>query len=168
MKKSALFLISFLLLTTASFAQTTYSEAENFFMEYSVQQDATQKRLVLMNKKGNMAKLGEETIEGLISGTLHYKTNVKGLKGVITLTYTNYSDVEGWVFNGTIITTANMSADGTLDGCIEVDGVGKVLYKNVILKDGKAGGGTYGVVLNGKEQEDVDYKLFFTACPDKK
>ena len=76
------------------YGQSKYTPQEQFFIDYSIQQDLTQTRLVLMNKKGNLAKLGEETINGKISGTLHYKTSVKGLKGIVTLTYTNYS--ESW------------------------------------------------------------------------
>ena len=143
----------------------SYTE-EDFFIDYTLKQKASQDRLVLLNKKGNMAKLGEEKIEGLISGSLHYKTKVKGLKGIVTLTYSNYSDEEGWIFDGQIITKANMAADGTLDGCVSVKNIGKVYYEKVILKDGKAGGGTYGIELEGGPKKEVDYKLYFTACPE--
>ena len=144
---------------------SSYTE-EDFFIDYTLKQKASQDRLVLLNKKGNMAKLGEEKIEGLISGSLHYKTTVKGLKGIVTLTYSNYSDEEGWIFDGQIITKANMSADGTLDGCVSVKDIGKVYYEKVILKDGKAGGGSYGIELEGGQKKEVDYKLYFTACPE--
>lgn len=147
------------------YGQSKYTPQEQFFIDYSIQQDLTQTRLVLMNKKGNLAKLGEETINGKISGTLHYKTSVKGLKGIVTLTYTNYSDVEGWIFNGIVITYANMSADGTLGGHMVAEGLGEVDYTDLILKDGKVAGGNYKVTVPGLPEQDVNYELFFFACP---
>lgn len=165
-KLSVLFTV--LLICSSIFAQTKYTPEEEFFMEYSRQQEATQQRLDLMNRKNNMQKLGEETIEGLISGTLHYKTQLKGMKCLITLTYTNYCDVEGWLFNGSVITFSNMYANGTLDGTVVAEGLGKVEYKNVILQDGKAGGGAYRVTLPKGTPQDVDYELFFVACPEKR
>lgn len=155
-------------LTAAVFAQKKYTPQEEFFIEYSIQQKGTQDRLDLVNREGNMAKLGEETINGLKSGTLHYKTNVKGLKGVVTMTYTNYCDVDGWVYNGTITTTANMAGNGTLAGVITVTGLGSITYDKVILKNSKAGDGTYGVKIPGHPFQDVSYELYFVACPDQK
>lgn len=168
MKKLTAILATFIIsLGTVLFAQD-YNAQEKFFIEYSQQQKATQDRLVLVNKKGNMAKLGEETINGLISGTLHYKTSVQGLKGIVTMTYDNYCDVDGWIFNGTITTKANMSADGTLGGIVSVTNKGSINYDKVIIKDGKAAGGTYGVTLPDGTKQDIKYELVFVACPDLK
>jgi len=84
------------------------------------------------------------------------------------MTYTNYSDVDGWVYNGTITTKANMAGNGSLSGLITVTGRGEIDYDNVELKDSKAGGGTYGVTIPGHPKQDVNYELYFVACPDQK
>lgn len=145
-------------------AQTASSE-EEYLVQFFTMLNKTQKRLVLMNKEGNLAKLGEEGIPGLISGTLSYKTSIKGLSGVITLSYDNFSDEEGWTFTGDIIVKSNMMANGSFDGKIAVKGTrpGTVYYDKVIMKSGKAAGGTYGVELPGKKRVEVDYSWYFKS-----
>lgn len=142
-----------------------YTKCEEYFIEYTKKISATQDRLTLMNKKGYLSKLGTEQIQGLKSGTLTYKTKISVLKGIVTLTYENFCDEDGWIFNGTITTKANMSANGTLSGTIEVFDSGFVTYDFVILKDGNPGGGTYGVKLNDGKEQQVDYSLYFVARP---
>ena len=139
--------------------------AESYFVEYLNAINKTQKRLVLMNKKGALSKLGEETIEGLISGTLHYKTKIKGFGAVITITYSNYCDEEGWTFDGQIITKSNMAGNGTMDGVVCVEGIaaGKVYYEKAVLKGGKPGDGTYGIETEDFARTEVPYTAFFKA-----
>lgn len=118
-----------------------------------------------MNREGYLAKLGKEEISGLISGTLSYKTSIKGLSGIVTLTYDNYSDESGWIFNGEIIVKSNMAANGSFDGKITVTGTnpGIVYYEKVTMKSGAAAGGTYGIELSGRTRKEVDYSWFFKA-----
>lgn len=139
--------------------------AESYFVEYLNAINKTQKRLVLMNKKGALSKLGEETIEGLISGTLHYKTKIKGFGAVITITYSNYCDEEGWTFDGQIITKSNMAGNGTMEGIVCVEGIaaGKVYYEKAVLKGGKPGSGTYGIETDDLSRTEVPYTVFFKA-----
>ena len=139
--------------------------AESYFVEYLNAINKTQKRLVLMNKKGALAKLGEETIEGLVSGTLHYKTKIKGFGAVITITYSNYCDEEGWTFDGQIITKSNMAGNGTMEGIVCVEGIaaGKVYYEKAVLKGGKPGDGTYGIETETFARTEVPYTAFFKA-----
>ncbi len=151
--------------TTAAFTSEPSTAEEKYFVHYISVLNDTQERLVLMNKDGYLAKLGQEGIPGLISGTLSYKTSIKGLSGIITLIYDNFCDEEGWVFDGEIIVKSNMVANGNFDGKITVSGAnaGIVYYDKVIMKSGKAGGGTYGVELPGKKRAEVDYTWFFEA-----
>lgn len=158
--------ITLLLLTAAfTFAKPSMTEEEQFFFDFTKIVKESQDRLVLMNKKSNMAKLGEEEINGKISGTLHYKTKLEGIGCTVTMTYTNFCDTDGWIFDGQIITKANMKANGTLEGIVTVSGEhnGKIYHENIILKNGTAGGGTYGVQLSGKERKEIDFVKFFEA-----
>jgi hypothetical protein len=112
-----------------------------------------------------LSKLGEETIEGLISGTLHYKTKIKGFGAVITITYSNYCDEDGWTFDGQIITKSNMAGNGTMEGVVCVEGIaaGKVYYERAVLKGGKPGSGTYGIETDNFSRTEVPYTVFFKA-----
>lgn len=150
---------------TAEIQTQKLEAAESYFVEYLNAINKTQKRLVLMNKKGALSKLGEETIEGLISGTLHYKTKIKGFGAVITITYSNYCDEEGWTFDGQIITKSNMAGNGTMEGVVCVEGIaaGKVYYEKAVLKGGKPGDGTYGIETDNFSRTEVPYTVFFKA-----
>lgn len=162
--------IFFMLFCLMSFSFSMWSQEyklsdEEYFVKYTTMLNHTQKRLTYMNKKNALAKVGTETIDGLISGTLFYDVKIKGMGGVVTLRYTNYCDEEGWVFNGEIITKSNMSQNGTLSGKVIISGdfPGTIYYDNVILKDGKPGDGTYGVEQNDSNREEVSYTYFFKA-----
>lgn len=48
-----------------------------------------------MNKKSSLAKVGTETVNGLISGTCFYDVKIKGAGAIVTLRYTNYCDEAG-------------------------------------------------------------------------
>ena len=167
-RKPAKVLFLFLILLLAvqvTFAQSSPIPEEEYAVQYFTHLNKTQKRLDLMNRSGYLSKLGSEEIEGLISGTLSYRTSIKGLSGIVTLTYDNYSDESGWIFNGQIIVTSNLKGNGTFDGTITVTGISPatVYYDKAIMKSGAAGGGTYGFALPGKNRAEVDYTWFFKA-----
>lgn len=128
------------------------------FNESSV---SSHKKLTLMHKRSNFAKLGKEKISGDISGTCEYWARVRGFKGVVTIVYKNYSDFDGWVLNGECNTRANIHANGKMYGNIEVTGAnpGKIFYENMIIRKGTSAGGTYGVQLQGLERSEVEYSV---------
>lgn len=133
--------------------------------------ESSQKKLTLMHKPNNLDKVGSETINGDISGTLSYNAKVEGLGARITMPYKNYADSYigknpslgiYFLFNGDTNTTSNMSANGNMDGTVTCSGMypGKVIYNNVEIKGGAAGGGTYGVIRDGIDSSaiQVDWK----------
>ncbi|MBD5440593.1 MAG: hypothetical protein HDR33_06200 [Treponema sp.] len=133
--------------------------------------ESSQKKLTLMHKSNNLDKVGSETINGNICGTLSYTAKVEGLGARITMPYTNYADSYisnnknlgiYFLFNGNTNTTSNMSANGNMDGTVTCNGMypGSVIYNNVQIKGGAAGGGTYGVIRNGIDSNavQVDWK----------
>ena len=133
--------------------------------------ESSQKKLTLMHKSNNLDKVGSETINGNICGTLSYTAKVEGLGARITMPYTNYADSYisnnknlgiYFLFNGNTNTTSNMSANGNMDGTVTCNGMypGSVIYNNVQIKGGAAGGGTYGVIRNGIDSSavQVDWK----------
>jgi len=140
---------------------------EDFFRLYTIKQLETQNRIQLLQNKSNLKKLGSEIVQGKISGTLSYKTKVdmKKLAGLVYMTWENYSDEDGLVFNGQIITHANMAGNGHLEGIMKVSGYlnGTVYYDNLLIKDSKAGGGFYGVQMDNKDLEELPYFLYFEA-----
>lgn len=160
-------LLLLLCLTAAgAFAQASSPTAEeDYLVQFTTMLNKSQKRLDLMNRKGTLEKLGEEELNGLISGKVTYKTTIKGLSGIVTLTYDNYCDDAGWVFSGQVIVKSNMAANGTFDGKISVSGSnpGTVYYDKVTMKSEKPAGGSYGVELPGKKRAEVDYSWYFKA-----
>ena len=61
---------------------------EEYAILYFKKINQTQTKLSYMNKKSSLAKIGTETINGDISGTLYYNVKVKGFGGVVTLQIT--------------------------------------------------------------------------------
>lgn len=133
--------------------------------------ESSQKKLTLMHKPNNLDKVGSETINGDISGTLSYNAKVEGLGARITMPYKNYADSYignnkdlgiYFLFDGDTNTSSNMSANGSMDGTVICSGMypGKVRYDNVEIKSGNAGGGYYGVIRDGIDSNEVnvDYK----------
>lgn len=163
--KPAALLILFCLCVQGLSAQTPATAEEEYAVLFFTKLNQTQKRLDLMNREGTLEKLGTEEIKGLKSGTLTYKTSIKGISGIVTLTYDNYSDESGWVFNGEIIVKSNMAQNGSFDGKITVTGInpGTIYYDKVQMKAGKPASGTYGVELPGKKRTEVDFSLYFKA-----
>ena len=143
------------------YAQSSAS-ADDYSLTFFRKLDQTQKRLTYLNKKGSLEKVGTETINGLISGTLFYDVKVKGMGAVVTLRYTNFSDEDGWVFDGEIITYSNMAKNGHFEGTIKVSGKepGEVCYDRVIMKKGEPGEGVYLISLPGKPAAEVDFSMY--------
>ena len=150
---------------------------EQWFLEYNKTVKRSQAKLTLMHKDGTNA-LGSESINGDIRGSLSYNASMAGLGARIIMRYTDYADYYisnnpdfgiYFLLNGESNTTANMSANGTMDGTTtaDVSGMypGYTKYDNLQIKGGGAGGGTYLVSTkdkNGKTilaEGDVDWTL---------
>ena len=145
---------------------------EQYMREYNKTAINSQTKLTLMHKSNDMDKLGSESVKGSISGSLSYNAAVEGLGARITMHYDNYADyyiidkdnTSGVYFliTGDTNTSANMSANGTMDGTVVCSGMypGKVIYDKIEIKGGSAGGGTYGIIREGfSGQVEVDYKI---------
>lgn len=145
----------------------TYNQ---FMREYNKTIQRSQKKLTLMHKSGNTDKLGTETINGDISGDLYYKASVQGLGGRVIMKYTDYADyyVPGtnnvyFRIDGNTNTSASMDASGTMDGTVVCsdEGMypGTLIYDNVEIKGGSAGGGYYLITPKGFPEGEVDYTV---------
>lgn len=164
---------------------------EQWFREYNKNIASSQAKLTLMHKPSDLDKVGEESVNGNISGTLSYNAKVAGFGAEITMPYTNYADHFigddsslgiKFVLNGNTDTTSNMSANGNMHETVQCytknidvtndssignaferlsDSVkksikqtgdthylcgmypGYVVYNNLQIKGGAAGGGYY-------------------------
>lgn len=143
-------------------ALTTYQ----YVREYIKTTLNSQKKLTLMHKSGNTAKLGQETAQGSISGTLNYDAHISGVSGRVIMEYKNYADYYimddkslgvYFLLNGNTNTSAGMDTNGTMDGTVTILGMypGSVSYDNIKIKGGAAGGGTYGVTRAGIDSSAV-------------
>lgn len=143
-------------------ALTTYQ----YVREYIKTTLSSQKKLTLMHKSGNTDKLGSESAKGEISGTLSYDASIAGLGGRVIMHYTNYADFYimndsslgvYFLLDGNTNTSAGMDTNGTMDGTVTVKGMypGSVVYDNIKIKGGAAGGGTYGVTRTGIDSSAV-------------
>lgn len=158
---------------------TEYSETEKgygaltpeqYMREYNKTAINSQTKLTLMHKSSDTDKLGSEKINGSISGTLSYDAAIDGLGARIKMHYDNYADYyiidkdksSGVYFllTGDTNTSASMDASGTMDGTVVCSGMypGKVIYDKIKIKNGAAGGGTYGIIREGfSGQVEVDW-----------
>ncbi len=140
---------------------------DQWFREYNKTVKKSQSRLTLMHKGGTSA-LGSESANGGISGKLSYKAEMAGLGARITMHYTDYAEFyiggeeSGGVYfllNGDTNTTANMSANGSMDGTNRAhkDGMypGYAKYDKLEIKGGGAGGGYYIVCTMDKNENTV-------------
>ncbi len=143
---------------------------EQYMREYNKTVKASHKRLTYMNKSNDLDKLGEETISGGLSGICHYYAKTSGLGARITMHYENYAEYYingnselGFYFciTGDTNTSASMDASGTMDGTMICTGMypGKIIYNNILIKNGGAGGGTYGIIPEGASQQEVNYLI---------
>lgn len=149
---------------------------DQWFREYNKTVMKSQSKLTLMHKAVDTDKLGKETINGDISGTLSYNAAIAGLGAEIKMPYKDYADfyianekTYGVYFNltGNTDTTSNMSANGNMSGTVVCTGMypGTVNYNKLEIKKGAAGGGYYAVEtrdLSGVtilSQDAVDWKV---------
>ena len=163
MKKLVCLIFAFLV-AAAVFAEAPAS-AEDYTLNYFKKLNKTQEKLTYMHKKSSLAKVGTETVNGGISGTLFYDVKIKGLGAVVTLRYTNYCDEEGWIYDGEIITHSNMAQNGKFSGTIKVSGVSpaEVCYDNVIMQKGSPADGFYLLTLPGTPPAKMNYKLYLES-----
>ncbi len=169
MKKLFTLLLTLLIISTV-FAQSSPSPAgsvEEHALTFFKKLNETQTRLTYLNKKSSLAKVGTETVNGLVSGTVFYDVKIKGAGALVTMRYTNYCDEEGWIFDGEIITNSNMSQNGTFSGTVKMktpEGSGtpdlELCYDNVQLVKGEPGSGYYLVTLPGSSPAKVDYYTY--------
>lgn len=144
---------------------------DQWFREYNKTVKKSQSKLTLMHKSNDMDKLGNETINGDLSGTLSYKAAIAGLGAEITMHYENYSDFyvlnnpafgKYFVITGNTDTTSNMSANGNMHGIVNCTGMypGSADYGSLQIKGGAAGGGSYNV-----ETKDLLGNIILTKGP---
>ena len=127
-----------------------------WFREYNKTVMRSQAKLSLMHKKTDTDKLGKESINGDLTGTLSYDAHIQGFGAEILMHYTDYADYyinnnesfgRYFIINGDTNTKAEMSADGKMFGIVTVTGMypAKVDYSTLQIKKGSAGGGGYMV-----------------------
>lgn len=145
--------------------------ADQYMREYNKTVMASQKKLKLMHIADDMKKLGKETINGKICGTLSYNAAIDGLGARILMHYTDYAEfyangdaANGYYFflNGDTNTSASMDASGNMDGIVTIQGMypGSISYNNIKIKGGGAAGGSYGIKREGFDgQIEVDWKV---------
>jgi len=136
---------------------------DQWFREYNKTIMKSQSKLSLMHKAKDTDKLGSETINGDLSGTLYYNAAIAGLGAEIVMHYENYSDFNTsfgkyFVLTGNTDTTSNMSANGNMHGTVQCSGMypGSATYDNLQIKGGAAGGGSYDV-----ETRDLSGNVIF-------
>lgn len=154
---------------------------EQWFREYNKTIMKSQSKLTLMHKSGSTDKLGSESINGDITGSLSYNASVQGLGGRVIMHYENYCDFwaggsqefgKYYVLTGNTNTTANMSANGMMDGTTtaSTEGMypGYAIYDNVEIKGGAAAGGFYYVSTKDKNGNTIlaEQKVDWTVGED--
>ena len=119
--------------------------------------------MTIMNAKSALKKLGKEETTGDKTGKFLYEAKVKGMGGLATMTYQNYSDDNIVFFNGDMITKADMTSSGTMDGQMQMTGMynGTIYFENVTIKESKANAGTYGVKPQGTQRKEIEYSWNF-------
>ena len=143
---------------------------EQYILEFNKTILSSQKKLKLMHKPSTSA-LGSEEYQGDISGKVYYHADLEGgVNARIIIQYTDYADsyIDNnkelgpyFVLTGNSNTSANISANGGMDGTINCTGMypGSVSYDGIEIKGGDAGGGTYGVKPAGFEKKDVSWTV---------
>ena len=143
---------------------------KQYILEFNKTIKSSQKKMDFFNRPGSTDKLGTETINGNISGTVLYSAKIAGFGANIVIRYDNYADSYidgnsklGVYFNltGNSDTSASMDQSGSMSGTITCTGMypGSVSYDKIQIKGGNAGGGTYGVQPEGFERKELDYRI---------
>lgn len=162
----------------ANYSATDYGygalTANQYMREYNKTVINSQKGLKLMHMADDMKKLGSESTNGKLSGSLSYsaKTTLSPVGARIVMHYTNYADYWAnnntdtgkyyFYLNGDTNTTASMDASGSMDGTVTCTGMypGSVGYDSLKIKGGAAGGGTYAIKRNGFSNTiNIDWKI---------
>ena len=153
--------------TKSSLAGNGSISPDDYALSFFTKLNKTQEKLTFMHKKGNLAKVGTETVNGDISGTLFYDVKIKGMGAVVTLHYTNFCDEEGWIYDGEILTYSNMAQDGHFEGTIKITGSSpaEICYDKVIMKNGAPGEGFYTLSFPTKQgtPSKVDYSVYLKS-----
>lgn len=136
---------------------------EAFYVFFNTTIQKSYPKMVLMNNKSALKKLGSEETKGDISGKFLYNAKIKGMGGLATMTYQNYSDDGLVFFNGDMITNADMHSSGNMEGSMRMTGMynGSIYFDKVIIKESKADGGTYGIKPDGTLRKEIDYSWNF-------
>lgn len=162
----------------ANYSNTDYGygalTANQYMREYNKTVINSQKGLKLMHMADDMKKLGSESTNGKLSGSLSYsaKTTLSPVGARIVMHYTNYADYWAnnntdtgkyyFYLNGDTNTTASMDASGSMDGTVTCTGMypGSVGYDSLKIKGGAAGGGTYAIKRSGFSNTiNIDWKI---------
>ena len=141
---------------------------DQWFREYNKTAIHSQSKLTLMHKSKDTDKLGSESTKGNISGTLSYNAKIDGLGARILMHYTNYADFYAagnqefgiyFLIDGDTNTSANMSANGNMDGTVTAANSGMypgyAKYDKLEIKGGGAGGGYYIVCTKDKSGNTI-------------
>lgn len=149
---------------------------DQYMREYNKTIQRSQKKLTLMHNSDDMKKLGVETVNGDLSGTLTYNAGGSSgnfmtvLSDGVIMTYTNYADyyVSGtqnymFLLSGNTNTKADASSNGNMFGTMTADSQsmypGKIIYDNVKIVKGSAGGGYYLITPAGFPEQQVSYTV---------
>jgi hypothetical protein len=143
---------------------------EQYMLEYNKTMKSALKKLTYMHKPGSTEKLGKETKNGTISGTILYDGAISGLGARIIIQLSSYADfyIENeqekgvyFTLTGNSNTSANMSSNGTMDGTVTCTGMypGRVYSDKIEIKGGAAGGGTYGILPDGFPRVEVRFTV---------
>lgn len=137
-----------------------------WFREYNKTVKSSQKKLTLMHKSKDTDKLGNESTNGKISGTLSYNASLAGLGAEIKMHYADYADFYisnseslGVYFRitGDTDTSAKMDASGNMHGTVNCSGMypGVAEYNQILIKSGNAGGGYYVVTTTDLQSSTI-------------
>lgn len=167
MKKKVFLSILILAFISTLFASEKMNH-KDFFVLFNHKIGESYKRIELLNKKSNLAKLGKEEVIGKISGKINYQAKISGLGGLVTIRYENFCDEEGWVFNGEIITCGKITGNGNFDGKVDVSGLynASVYFDKVLLGNNLPCEGSYGVAFAGESRLEVPYQAYFEKYTD--
>ena len=141
-----------------------------YLLEYDKTVKSSHQRLTLMHRPRALSKLGAETQNGAISGSVSYAARIAGLGARVIIRYEHYADFYSagepalgpcWTISGEMNTSASLNQSGRMDGTIEIGGMypGKVFYDNILIKDGGSAGGTYGVEPAGFPRAELSWTL---------
>lgn len=136
---------------------------EAFYVYFNTTIKKSYPKMTLMNNPSALKKLGSEETKGDKSGKFLYNAKVKGMGGLATMTYQNYSDDNIVFFNGDMITQADMFSSGTMSGQIKMSGMynGTIYFENITIKESQAHSGTYGIKPANSIRKEIDYTWNF-------